>query len=159
MQISIKRRLFNASLLLILPLAAISCSDDTNDSVETAAANIASDASDALDNAGQAIDSVVSDNTGDSVANDTAAEGKAKGLAMAMAASLTAMPSGGEATVANLESAAKMVPSPDKVTGIEDSDGNGIDDDAKATVETENGDDKACVQSQNGVWEVTDDEC
>lgn len=154
-----KRRLLNASLLLVLPLAAISCSDDTNDSVETAAANVASDASEALDDAGQAIDSVVSDNSGDSVANDTAAEGKAKGLAMAMAASLSSMTGGGEATVANLETAAKLVPAPDKVTGIEDSDGNGIDDDAKATVESESGDDKACVQSQNGVWEVTDDEC
>ena len=159
MQISMKRRLLGASLLLVLPLAAISCSKDTNDSIETAAENVASDASQAIDNAGQAIDSAVGDNTGDSVASDTAAEGKAKGLAMAMAASLTAMPGGGEATVANLQEAAKLVPSPDKVTGIEDSDNNGIDDDAKATIEANNGDDKACVQSQNGVWEVTDDEC
>lgn len=154
MTISIKKRLFGASLVLLLPLTALSCSKDTNDSVETAAANVASDASEAVDNAGDAIDSAVSDNTG-----DTAAEGKAKGYARAMAASLSAMPGGGEATVANLEEAAKLVPSPDKVTGIEDSDGNGIDDDAKATVEANNGDDKACVQSQEGVWEVTDDEC
>lgn len=154
MQISIKHRLLGASLLLVLPLTAISCSKDTNDSIETAAADVASDASEAVVDAGQAIDSVVSDNSG-----DTAAEGKAKGLALAMAASLTSMAGGGEATVANLQEAAKTVPSPDKVTGIEDSDGNGIDDDAKATIETENGDDKACVQSQNGVWEVTDDEC
>lgn len=154
MPIAIKRRLFGASLLLVLPLSAISCSKDTNDSIETAAANVASDASQAVDNAGQAIDSAVSDNTG-----AAAVEGKAKGYATAMAASLAAMPNGGEATVANLQEAAKLVPSPDKVTGIEDSDGNGIDDDAKATIETNDGNDKACVQSQNGVWEVTDDEC
>jgi hypothetical protein len=163
-----KRRILGASLLLLLPLTAISCSKDTNDSVETAAANIASDASEAIDNGVQAADSVIGDGVEstamdttamDSAATNSAAEGKAKGLAMAMAASLTAMSGGGEATVANLDTAAKLVPAPDKVTGIEDSDGNGIDDDAKATVETNNGDDKACVQSQNGVWEVTDDEC
>jgi hypothetical protein len=164
-----KLRLLGASLLLLLPLTAISCSKDTKDSVETAAANIASDASEAIDNGVQAADSVIGDGSMDSTAMDStamdssatnaAAEGKAKGLAMAMAASLTAMTGGGEATVANLDTAAKLVPAPDKVTGIEDSDGNGIDDDAKATVESNNGDDKACVQSQNGVWEVTDDEC
>ncbi len=156
------RHLAIASLLLLLPLSAAACSDDTNDSVETAAGNVASDASDALDNAGDELSSAASDagNAIDSVVSDgTGPEGQAKTLAMAMAANLTAMPGGGEATVANLEAAAKLVPSPDKVTGIEDSDGNGIDDDAKATIETNNGDDKACVQSQDGVWEVTDDEC
>lgn len=157
-----KRHLLGVSLLLLFPLTAVACSDDTNDSVETAAENVASDASDALTDAGDELSSAASDagNAIDSAVSDnSAAEGQAKGLAMAMAASLTAMPGGGEATVANLEEAAKLVPSPGTVTGIEDSDGNGIDDDAKATIETNNGDDKACVQSQDGVWEVTDDEC
>jgi hypothetical protein len=156
------RRLLGASLLFILPLATIACSDDTNDSIETAAANVGSDAVAAAGNAGEALSSAASDagNAIDSaVSNDSRPEGQAKTLAMALATSLTAMPGGGEATITNLQEAAKLVPSPAKVTGIEDSDGNGIDDDAKATIETENGDDKACVQSQEGVWEVTDDEC
>ena len=140
-----------ACLLLAFPLAAAACSSDTKDSVGEAANNVGSDVSNAADNAGSAVD--------DAVTEDTADEGSAKNNATAMAAALGAMPGGGEATVANLNEAAKLVPAPGKVTGIEDSDGDSMDDDAKATVETNNGDDKACVQSQNGKWEATDDEC
>ena len=62
-----------------------------------------------------------------------------------------------EPTVANFQEAAKALPTTAKMTGLDDSDGNGKDDDAKVTIES--GSDKACLLSQNAKWEVTDNEC
>ena len=127
---------------------------DIDETIATVLENAATDVSQAADDAGGAIADAADEVDGD---NDAADEGSARDYAKQMQAMLSALPNGGEATVANLQEAAKLVPAPGQVTGIEDSDGDSKDDDAKATVEV--GDDKACVQSQDAVWEVTDDEC
>ncbi len=118
--------------------------------------------SDAAPDAGNAADSIVADVSGavDSLAGDKMDEGQAKDLATQVKAKLDAMSSPGEPIITNINDATTgIVTDPNKVTGIDDGDNDGKDDDAKFTIETDGGDDKACVQSQDGVWEVTDDEC
>jgi hypothetical protein len=94
-----------------------------------------------------------------SVDESNADEGTAMDSAMMVMASLQSMTDGGEPTVANFEAAAATLPAGVELTGLDDGDKDGRDDDAKATVEANGGEDKACVQQQDGVWEVTDDEC
>lgn len=136
-------------------MSLVACSSDDNAGVSAAVSDAASDA-------GNAADSIVADVSGavDSLAGDKMDEGQAKDLATQVKAKLDAMSSPGEPIITNINDATTgIVTDPNKVTGIDDGDNDGKDDDAKFTIETDGGDDKACVQSQDGVWEVTDDEC
>lgn len=85
-------------------------------------------------------------------------EGPVFTAAQAMKVKLQAMPDGGQPTIANFTSASAGM-SGTTLTSIDDKDGDGKDDDAKATVDASSSGDKACLQHQNGKWEVTDDEC
>ncbi len=76
-----------------------------------------------------------------------------------MMAMLVAMPDGGAPTLVNFQAAGAAAPAGIELTGLDDEDNDGTDDDAKATVEANGGEDKACLQHQDGTWEVTDDEC
>ena len=150
-------------MLFMLPLGLVACSDDNDN---TAASDVSSAVSDAVADASSAADSVVADvseaadSAVDSVADDNADEGSAKDLAMRVKAKLDTMSDAGEPIITNINNATSdIVTAPNAVTGLDDSDNDGKDDDAKFTIETNGGDDKACVQSQNAVWEVTDDEC
>ncbi len=106
--------------------------------------------------AADTLDSVV--DVADSAAGsgDSGAAGEA---ATAMMAMLVAMPDGGAPTLANFQAAGAAAPAGIELTGLDDEDNDGTDDDAKATVEADGGEDKACLQQQDGAWEVTDDEC
>ena len=142
----------SAAFLFALPVGLAACSsDEKNDT--------ASDVSIAVDSAiadlSEAADSAV-----DSIADDNADEGSAKDLAQQVKAKLDSMSEPGEPIIANINQAtATIVTEPNKVSGLDDGDNDGKDDDAKFTIETNGGNDKACVQSQDGAWEVTDDEC
>jgi hypothetical protein len=150
---------FPALLTVIgFAFAGASCSsDDNNDTVAgavvTEVGSAISDAGAAVSDAGASVSEAVSPDT--NVAG--AAEGPAKGLATKMATELKAMAGGGEPTVANFNAAAAALTGTAKMTGLEDTDNNGKDDDSKVTITVD--DDKACLQNQNAAWEVTDDEC
>jgi hypothetical protein len=131
-----KHRFFKLAAIGLLAVTPLACGDDDGDAE-------------------------VSDITATSASNSNAAntpEGPALVAANQMIAQLRAMPDGGLPTVANFQSASTSLTGV-KLTGLDDSNNDGKDDDAKATVEANNGDDKACIQHQNGAWEVTDDEC
>ena len=146
--------------IIVLSMGSAACSSDKDEtstseaisSAESTASSVADEVADAGSDAVTAVsDAVTPDST---VAG---AEGPAQGFALQMKTALEGMANGGEPTVANLQEASKLVEASATVTGLEDSDGNGKDDDAKVTIEA--GDDKACLQSQDARWEVTDDEC
>lgn len=106
-----------------------------------------------------AVDSAI-DSAVDSVVDDASDEGAARDLAAEIVTALSASATAGEPVMATInEVAVPIVSGRGEITGLDDGDDDGKDDDAKFTVETQGGDDKACVQSQNGTWEVTDDEC
>lgn len=138
---------------LLLPAATMACGSDDNDTANNAISTVSSVAS----NAGSTASSALENATDGSTSNKD--EGPANEIATAMVAALKALPDGGQPTVANLQAVARSAPSGVAVTGIEDKDNDGKDDDAKATVEANSGKDKACMQQQSGQWEVTDDEC
>jgi hypothetical protein len=94
-----------------------------------------------------------------SVADENADEGTAMDAATMAMESMMTMADGGEPTIANFDAAAAALPAGIELTGLDDDNEDGRDDDAKATVEANGGEDKACLQQQDGVWEVTDDEC
>jgi hypothetical protein len=163
---------------LALAFVATSCSDDKSDDtvaevITSEAGSAVSDAGAAVNDAGSAVSEamstdstmVSSDSTGLSASSTAdasgtaaaAAEGPAKGYAMKMVNELQSMADGGQPTVSNFTTAAATLGADAKMTGVEDTDNNGKDDDSKVTITVD--DDKACLQNQNAVWEVTDDEC
>ena len=144
------RRAGLVSLLCVGSLLAAGCSSD--DDVDGSDAGVI--VSDAVTDVSGALDSVA-----DSVTDGSGDEGTAMDLAEQVAERLRTSPTAGEPMMTSINDAITVVVAPNEVTGLEDSDNDGKDDDAKFTVETNSGDDKACVQSQNSVWEVTDDEC
>jgi hypothetical protein len=154
---SSKAKAITATIAVLgLTYAVAGCS--SNDSNDTVASAIITEVGSAVSDAGAAVSDAVSPDS--EAAGDTAAagaEGAAKGFAVKMETELKAMPSGGEPTVANLNTAAAVLTGDAKMTGLEDTDNNGKDDDSKVTITV--GDDKACLQNQNAAWEVTDDEC
>ena len=142
----------SAAFVLVLPLGLAACS--SNDKNDTA-----SEISNAVDSAVADV-SAAADSAVDSIADDSADEGSAKDLAQQVKAKLDTMSQPGEPIIKNINDAtATIVTGPNKVTGIDDTDNDGKDDDAKFTIETNGGDDKACIQSKNGAWQITDDEC
>lgn len=154
-----RQLLQSSALAVLLAFGVAACSSDSNADVSSAVSDAVSDVSNAADtvvsNVSEAADSAI-----DSPADNTSAEGLAKGLATQVKAKLDGMASPGEPLISSINDAtAGIVKDPNKVTGLDDGNNDGKDDDAKFTIETSGGDDKACVQSQNGVWEITDDEC
>lgn len=147
-----RRAITSALLVLVLPFGLVACSDD--DDTDTAS-DISAAVTEAVSDVSEAADSAV-----DSVADDNSDEGSALDLANQVKAKLDAMSEPGEPIITNINDATSgIITSPNEVSGLDDDDEDGKDDDAKFTIETNSGDDKACVQSQNGIWEVTDDEC
>jgi hypothetical protein len=166
---------------LALSFVATSCSKDKSDDtvaevVTSEAGSAVSDAGAAVSDAGSAVSEAMStdstmvssdstvmstsstaDASGTAAGAAAAAEGPAKGYAMKMVTELQSMADGGQPTVANFTTAAATLGADAKMTGVEDTDNNGKDDDSKVTITVD--DDKACLQNQNAVWEVTDDEC
>ncbi len=134
------------TLAMLSPIGIVARSSDKRN---TTVSQASTDIGDAADNVGTVAGNVannvgsVVDNATDSVAGANGDNGLSKGYAVAMVAALNAMPGSGAPTVDNLQTAAKLVPAPAKVTGIEDSNNDGTDDDAKATVESDGGNDKA----------------
>ena len=154
-----RSRLVGATLLsLTLAIGVGACSKDKKVSASDVAASAESTASSLVDAAVSEAKSAASE-AKRAISDSTVvgAEGPAKGYALQMKTTLEAMSGGGEPTVANFQEAAKALPATAKMTGLDDSDGNGKDDDAKVTIES--GSDKACLRSQNAKWEVTDNEC
>ncbi len=155
----VRRFLGTAALVIALPLSLVACSSDDNADLSAAVSDAASDAGNAVESAAADV-SAAADSAVDSLADNNADEGPAKDLALQVKAKLDSMESPGEPLITNInEATAGIVTAPNKVTGVDDGDNDGKDDDAKFTIESDGGDDKACVQSQDGVWEVTDDEC
>ncbi len=143
------RRIRRAGLVSALCLGSLlvaGCSSDD----DTSGSDVGAAVSDAVSDVSGAVDSVT-DGTND--------EGVAKDLGEQVAERLRTSPTAGEPEMTSINDAITVVVAPNKVTGLEDTDSDGKDDDAKFTIESESGDDKACVQSQDGAWEVTDDEC
>ena len=149
-------------MMFCVPMLLAACSSkDSNtisgSEVSAAANNAASDVGTAVSNAASDVGTAISNATDGSVSN--ADEGQAKDLGKQVVTALQGMSSPGEPLMANIAKATAVVMAPNKVTGLEDTDKDGKDDDAKFTIEANGGNDKACVQSQNGAWEVTDNEC
>lgn len=154
-----KKLIQSSALVFVLAFGVAACSSadkaDTSSAVSDAVADVSSAADTLVSSVSDAVDSAI-----DSSTDNASAEGVAKGLAMQVKANLDGMASPGEPLISSIDDAtAGIVKDPNKVTGLDDSNSDGKDDDAKFTIETNGGDDKACVQSQNGVWEITDDEC
>jgi hypothetical protein len=148
----IKRLLTISVLPVLFAFGAASCSSDSKSAADVADSVVVT----VKDAVAEASDALTDSSVPQTVAG-SGAEGAAKGYAMEMKTALEAMPGGGEPTVANLNAAMAPLAGKAEVSGLDDSDSNGKDDDAKVTVVV--GDDKACLQSQNAIWEVTDDEC
>ncbi len=112
---------------------------------------------DTRDKAGDAVDSATEDI--EEGANDATARAGAEAFRASLKAQETDDDAGGVRKIEALQRAAEDVPGSPDVTGIADSDGDGIDDDG--FVEVRVGNQVACVQlpeSGNEI-DVTDDAC
>jgi hypothetical protein len=87
----------------------------------------------------------------------TASAGQARGYATDMKMALVATADGGQPTVANLEQASAALSDAGTLSGLDDADKNGTDDDAKVTITV--GTDQACLAYQNAAWAVVDGKC
>ena len=128
-----RSRLLAPAFALTLLLGASACSDDTNDKVSDAADSVGSDVSDA---AGDIRED----------AEDGAGAVGARTQAEALRASLKVNDTAnaeGVRSVAAIEEAASDLPGDVEVTGVEDADGDGLDDDGR--VQVDQGDQSACV--------------
>ncbi|HEX2576753.1 MAG TPA: hypothetical protein VHK88_10425 [Aquihabitans sp.] len=109
-----------AALLAIAPLSA--CSDDTEEDVRDTAESVQEDVEEGVDQA--------------------AARSTAEALRASLKGNDTADQEGMR-SVAAIEEAAEDLPGDPTVNGIEDTDGDGLDDDGR--VEIESGGDQACL--------------
>ena len=128
-----RSRLLAPAFALTLLLGASACSDDTNDKVSDAADSVGSDVSDA---AGDIRED----------AEDGAGAVGARTQAEALRASLKGNDTAdaeGVRSVAAINEAATDLPGDVEVTGVEDTDGDGLDDDGR--VQVDQGDQSACV--------------
>jgi hypothetical protein len=91
--------------------------------------------------------------------NDATARAGAEGFRVSIKAQDTDDDSGGVRSIEALRAAAEDVPGDPDITGIEDSDGDGVDDDG--LVEVKVGDQVACVQlpESGDEVDVTGDAC
>lgn len=128
-----RSRLLAPAFALALLLGASACSDDTNDKVSDAADSVGSDVSDA---AGDIRED----------AEDGAGAVGARTQAEALRASLKGNDTAnaeGVRSVAAINEAAADLPGDVEVTGVDDADGDGLDDDGR--VQVDQGDQSACV--------------
>lgn len=128
-----RSRLLAPAFALALLLGASACSDDTNDKVSDAADSVGSDVSDA---AGDIRED----------AEDGAGAVGARTQAEALRASLKGNDTAdaeGVRSVAAINEAATDLPGDVEVTGVDDADGDGLDDDGR--VQVDQGDQSACV--------------
>lgn len=148
------RRLFAPvaiGLLSVLSIAGVACSSDAQDDagskVDQATDDFQDGADQVEDNAGDAADDFeegagqVADEV-DTKADEAAARGAAEELRTRMKANDTANAEGVRSVAALNESAEDLTGDPE-VTGIEDSDDDGLDDDGKVQVDV--GDSSACL--------------
>ena len=142
---------FAVGLLSVMSIAGVACSSDTKDSAKETADNAGDDIQDgadnAKDNAEEAGDDFKAgaDKVGDEVgtkADEAAARAAAEELRSRMKANDTANEEGVRSIAALNESAEDLTGDPD-VTGIEDSDDDGLDDDGKVQVDV--GESSACL--------------
>ena len=128
-----RSRLLAPAFALTLLLGASACSDDTNDKVSDAADSVGSDVSDAAGNIREH-------------AEDGAGAVGARTQAEALRASLKGNDTAdaeGVRSVAAINEAATDLPGDVEVTGVDDADGDGLDDDGR--VQVDQGDQSACV--------------
>ena len=128
-----RSRLLAPAFALTLLLGASACSDDTNDKVSDAADSVGSDVSDA---AGDIRED----------AEDGAGAVGARTQAEALRASLKGNDTAdaeGVRSVAAINEAATDLPGDVEVTGVDDADGDGLDDYGR--VQVDQGDQSACV--------------
>ena len=141
------RLLALVALLGIVPATLLGCSDDTKDKVKSAADSAKDDAQGALDEAKKDASSAV-----DSAGARGAAEyvrGRAK----------AADDNKDPRSVELLQGYVDDLPSQAKATGLEDKDGDGLDDDGK--IQFTVGDKSSCltIPESGGDTQVSDDAC
>lgn len=148
------RRLFApvaVGLLSVMSIAGVACSSDAQDDAGSTVDQAADDFQDGADQVDEAADDAADDfedgvdKVGDEVdetADEAAARGAAEELRTRMKSNDTANDEGVRSIAALNESAEDLTGDPD-VTGIEDSDGDGLDDDGKVQVDV--GDSSACL--------------
>lgn len=146
-----RARLLAAPFAVALLFGATSCSDDTKDA-----------ASDAVDSAGEDVDAAVSEaqDDADEVASDVsesadsvvedAEDGIGAAGARAQAEALRASLKGNDTANAEgvrsmtaIQEAAEDLPGDVEVSGVDDGDGDGLDDDGR--VQVDQGDQSACL--------------
>ena len=140
------RSLALVALLGIVPATLLGCSDDTNDKVKSAAESAKEDAQDALDEARKDASSAV-DSAG------------ARGAAEYVHGRVKAADDQDPRSVELLQGYVDDLPSQAKVTGLDDQDGDGLDDDGK--VQFTVGDKSSCLTiPETGTdTQVSDDAC
>ena len=130
------RRLFApvaVGLLSVMSIAGVACSSDAKDDAGSKVDQAADDFEDGVDKVGDEVDET---------ADEAAARGAAEELRTRMKSNDTANDEGVRSIAALNESAEDLTGDPD-VTGIEDSDDDGLDDDGKVQVDV--GDSSACL--------------
>jgi hypothetical protein len=154
------RRNVLLTVVFSVSLVAAGCgSDDDNAGADSSVTEASTVIDSTVDSIGNVVDSTV-DSVVNSATDDSADEGKALDIGQEIVTALTASATVGEPAMATINEVVPAIASGRaEITGLDDGDNDGKDDDAKFTVETQGGNDKACVQSQDGTWEVTDDEC
>jgi hypothetical protein len=150
---------FGAAAFAALALTVAACGDDT-DSVANDADSIAEEAETRADEAQNELDDLQEDIEGKlDDAGEAVDEGQARAQAELFKQQLTDF--GGDDTpsvaVADLESVASDLPQDPEVTGIEDRDDDGLDDDGKVQITV--GDSSACVTVSGSSVDVADGTC
>lgn len=124
---------FAVGLLSVMSIAGVACSSDAKDKTKDAAESVGDDIKDGADDAGDALGTKT---------DEAAARAAAEELRTRMKNNDTADEEGIRSVAALTEEAANLTGDPE-VTGIEDGDGDGLDDDGKVQVNV--GDSSACL--------------
>ncbi|MEO6987183.1 MAG: hypothetical protein ABI239_00870 [Aquihabitans sp.] len=124
---------FAVGLLSVMSIAGVACSSDAQDKTKDAAESVGDDIKDGADDVGDTVGTKT---------DEAAARAAAEELRSRMKANDTANDEGIRSIAALTESAADLTGDPE-VTGIEDGDGDGLDDDGKVQVNV--GDSSACL--------------
>lgn len=124
---------FAVGLLSVMSIAGVACSSDAKEDTKEAADSVGDDIKDGAEDAGDAIGTK---------SDEAAARAAAEELRTRMKSNDTANDEGIRSIAALEESAEDLTGSPE-VTGIEDSDGDGLDDDGKVQINV--GDSSACL--------------
>ena len=131
---------FAVGLLSVMSIAGVACSSDTKDDAKETVDEAGDDFQDGVDEvkdkAGEVGDAV------DTKADEAAARAAAEELRNRVKANDTANEEGAR-SIAAIEESAKDLTGDPEVSGIEDSDDDGLDDDGKVQVDV--GESSACV--------------